>query len=213
MTFWPWIALLWLDHPGRKASHSSRYSLLSRLTDPYLKWITGFFGLISILATLVQSQRIDPSVTWSTYRAWIDCIEEAIQTHVTGSHPKIWQTDLPDVLVDLSVRRPQYALTRLLDYDELSHQARTFAHTTDAILLTHFVRSPSHPFTRYIGPRRPIDETLYYLQTPFGSTVLTEMNPPPMDLHHMSFGSLVGVDRNPKLNPLNGVELSTKSLS
>ncbi len=171
--FWPWLVLTWMGLGENEPIHVILRKALIQMT--------GGFAMISVIASLVQSQQMPPSYRWPVFNDWVDCIDHEIQANVRREHPKVWETYLPSVLVDLAVRHPGYDLTRTLDYHELSERAWAFALGTDAIILSRTVQdqpSASSPetFTRYFGLIRPWDEAVC-ASVPFGDRVLSELSP------------------------------------
>jgi hypothetical protein len=155
--------------------------------------MTGGFALISVSASIVQSKQMHPSYRWSVFDEWVNCIDSGIQSHIHSDHPKIWQTHLPDVLVDLAVRHPEYDLTRTLDFYDLADRAWSFALTTDAIILSQYLNEPKvesnlETFTRYSGPPRPRDAPLYK-DVHFGERIVKEFSPEKWDTKICHYGN------------------------
>lgn len=190
--FWSWVGVMWLGNQERIMYFVNPQNLLQKFLGPTLVALAAIFGLISISATIAQFQAVNPSYAWSVYNEWVNCIDGAIQYDIHHKHPKIWQTYLPDVLVDLSFRHPDYDLTRTLDSPELADRAWRFAHTADAIILSTYFNEPinlasPNMFTRYIGPRRQGEEAIYQ-SVPFGDAVLHGMFPPQWNTTICHFG-------------------------
>ncbi len=182
--FWPWLVVT-IAALHEKTLEKSRL-------PSFLIFFSGLFALGAVSASIVQLKQMPPSYRWPVYDAWVDCIDQEIQSKVRSENPKIWQTFLPDVLVDLAVRHPNYDVTRVLDYQDLAERAWRFAQTTDAIILSSYVDDSRHDgmqeFTQYSGPYRP-DYSHFYGYVPFGDRVLRELFPENWDTKICHFGN------------------------
>jgi hypothetical protein len=165
LMFWPWLGLTLLEYYGKKPN----------IFATTLKNSGIVYGYLAILGTLVQAQKIQPQYNWSEYQDWVSCIDRDIQKAIHHSVPKIWQPYVPDVLVELSSRHPDYDLTRALDFHILSQNAWDFMKKADVLLLTTFFDIP-HGQTpqRYDGPPREEDITTQQ-KIPFGRESLNRL--------------------------------------
>lgn len=174
VTLWPWlgVTLLWLTHSNETSN---------------TKGIRNFFGscaviyaFVSLGATLVLHRRIDPAYSWSSYQNWVSCIERTVSTAAKNGNLKVWQPHLPDVLVELSARRPEWDLTRTLDFEALRENAYRYSKKADAIIMTRFF---DHPLKKevdslaYEGPERAEDWNLLKSESdhPFGPWILEQL--------------------------------------
>jgi hypothetical protein len=170
--FWPWLGISWLSFQREKG--------LGLIGRRLLAGAVCGFALISVASSVIQAKNMPPSYRWSIFEDWVDCIDGVLQANIQSAHPKIWETFLPSLQVDLAVRHPNYHLTRILDYQDLREKAWRFAQTTDAIIVSSTVGDYSggvnaESVTRYSGPVRPGDENIY-AQVPFGRDVLQKLS-------------------------------------
>jgi hypothetical protein len=103
---------------------------------------------------------MSPGYTWSQYSAWVDCIDHAAANAPSGSGTlKLWQPDVPDILVEISHRHPDWDLTRSLDFQAHRDLALAAAEKMDVVVMSRFF-NPSAPEAatfRYQGSLRPED--------------------------------------------------------
>jgi hypothetical protein len=170
---WPWLALM----------------VFQGLRKDSPRWINrvwvggaGAFALISFFATLGHQVKLPSYYTWPVYQEWVGCIEKTIQRSTDKVSPKVWQPHVPDILVELSSRQPQWDLTRALDFLPLREQAWGFTEKADAIVLTRSFTvqlGPQGELPRYVGPERPSDIALFNdeVESPFGPWVIERLPP------------------------------------
>jgi hypothetical protein len=158
LMFWPWVATVVIQRPAKILIGSC-----------------GAYAFLSLIATLVQSQQIQPTYNWSEYQSWVSCIDRQIQTHVTSSRPKVWQPHVPDVLVELSSRHPEYDFTRALDFPVFLERAWAHMNEVDVLILSTFFDIPAgQPIPQYEGKVRP-EDALVQAKVDFGEMTLTRL--------------------------------------
>jgi hypothetical protein len=165
LMFWPWIGLILLDY-ARAQKPRALYSLGGACA---------VYGVFSILGSFVQMQRIQPEYNWTVYQDWVSCIDDEIQKNVPRPNPKIWQPHVPDILVELSSRHPNYDLTRALDFNARTDLAWAFTQKIDVLLITNFFDIPQGQSSpRYHGPSRP-EDLVNQEKVPFGDWSLSRL--------------------------------------
>ncbi len=162
LTFWPLLALL-ITELGIKD-----------VERRIVVGVTALFVVVALVATVLQQQKIDPGYSWSKYREWVDCIEEA-----AGNYPgqKVWQPGLPDVLVELSQRRPDWDFTRTMDFDDRVGLAWDLTSRLDAIIWSRHGVVKEGEASLYRGEIRPQDREWLSNATevPFGGWALERL--------------------------------------
>jgi hypothetical protein len=124
--------------------------------------LAGAYAAISVLASVGQARAISPGYSWAAYQAWIDCVEQAVTTSELGQKPglKLWQPHVPDLLVELSRRRPGWDLTRALDFPSRTDLAIEAGLRMDAIVFSRsFNPAPPLP-AGYAGGLRDRDRDI-----------------------------------------------------
>jgi hypothetical protein len=164
LTFWSWVAIVLALITGRAALTSQRWA------QQLVVGLAGSFAVLSLLAAIGQARAISPGYSWPVYQAWVDCIERS------ASGPKLWQPHVPDVLVELSHRRPEWDLTRALDFPAHLDLALQAGRRMDSILFTRFF-NPKDEGKNYAGPLREFDRDIMSrgVDTPFGPWALEEL--------------------------------------
>jgi hypothetical protein len=101
LAYWPWIgaAILATDR------------LLIRRA---LSGLAGVYAVLALAAGVVQARAISPDYTWPMYQSWVNCLERALGPLDAKPGLRLWQPHVPDVLVELSRRHPDWDLTRAL---------------------------------------------------------------------------------------------------
>jgi len=101
-----------------------------------------FGGVSAALALQLQKQN-----TWtrSNFEEWVDCVDRGLSTlaskkQKSGSQEafSVWAPTFPDILVELSIRHPDWELTRTNDFHPAIPRALAFATKTDALVFTEF---------------------------------------------------------------------------
>jgi hypothetical protein len=164
VALWSWVALeLALESRGER----------TRPVWKTLRVACAAWAGLAILATAVQAFKIPPSYNWVNYRAWVDCIERRI-----GPAPAhVWEPNYPDVLVELSARRPDLDLTRALDFEALRSIAENFGRQVDAVVFARIANWDADRGT-YVGPERESDLALLTQsdsEMPFGPWAAREL--------------------------------------
>lgn len=165
--FWAWFAVAFPPVEDRRARKV---------------WIAfaSVLAFLSIATTAIQSREIPAQYNWTTYQAWVDCIDRTIRLGVKDSATrpalKVWQPHVPDVLIELRARRPAYELTRALDFPAAMDRAREYSRTVDALVLSRHapVLEAAGRASVYEGAERPDDREILKneLEVPFGTWTL-----------------------------------------
>ncbi len=167
LTLWPWLAIFFM----MKLSRSSTFSGFS-----LGRFCVGAYAVLSLAANISIQFKMPASYSWSAYSQWVDCIER-VAGDQSKKHPlRVWQTSLPDVLVELSFRHPSWDLTRFLDFSEFQERAWDFLEKTDLIIMSRFglvLSGLNGDLSIYEGPQR-LEDPRYLLEDPLRSFV-TEM--------------------------------------
>lgn len=174
LTLFAWAAAALIQiNRDRTPAHApwQKYGILSCL---------GAYGVLSLLANIGLHNKIHPSYSWSVYGEWVSCIERAVERAGEKERPKVWQPHVPDVLVELSQRRPLWDLTRTLDFEKMRDQALVSARKFDAIILTRFFSlndTTQSSVPRYEGSEREIDRDRirHEIDEPFGAWVMEKL--------------------------------------
>lgn len=175
-TFWPWFAL------ALEGSERNRWLQSPRMR----RVITGAlsaFVLLCIVANLGQQLKAPPGTNWQTYLRWTDCLIQTVDRGLPahpGNRVRVFQPHVPDVLVRISQLRPQWDLTRALDFPALRERAVQFMRKdTNVVLLTRVFdtrddKNKETPSPSYQGPVREKDRSLMQseLSVPFAPEVL-----------------------------------------
>lgn len=181
LTLWPWLGLILMKQPKAEPGQGFTERKHRKV------WTRGFllsgaaaYAVLALGADLVLSGRIDASYTWSTYQDWVSCIERTVVSQIKKDRPQIWQPHIPDVLVELSSRRPQWDLVRTLDFEALRPQAQSYSEKTDAIIMSRFFDRPlkdGEGRVEYEGPERAEDRALISTEEaqPFGPWILEQL--------------------------------------
>jgi hypothetical protein len=178
VTLWAWVGLE-LALLGRRQNR----------TRGFLAWASAAFAALALTATIGQAIRIPAHYDWATYRAWVDCIEgQAELARKPGETVSVWQPAIPDVLVELSDRRPGgYRFTRSLDLQFRRAVAEEHGRQVDVLVMTRFFDVPlgSPP---YSGPERESDrmQMSSEVELPFGPWALEALASRPR--HVCQFG-------------------------
>jgi hypothetical protein len=156
LTLWAWVALT----IGSQASSGTRRRWLGGLTAAY--------AALGLAATYVQSVQISPAYTWAAYAQWIDCIDRIAPAR---AGLRFWQPHVPDALVELSERHPDWSLTRALDFPARRDLAEAAGLEMDVVLMSRF-SNPHDALAEppYQGPERAEDRgrLLPESEMPFG---------------------------------------------
>jgi hypothetical protein len=97
---------------------------------------------------------------WNRYESWVSCIESVIQ-----HREKIWQVNIPDVLVELTKRNPKKDYTRSVDFTgvvpDLALRLQKHAQSREAIIHSLYFR-PDSPDSEinYQGVLREFDQDI-----------------------------------------------------
>lgn len=188
LMFWPWVAAVVLEQFQKsQLTHLTRFLVAS----------SAFYASFSLIGSVVQSQQIQPIYSWNEYQRWVGCIETTIDNSVHHSAPRVWQPHVPDVLVELSSRRPHYDLTRALDFIQLEEFAWQYTQKADVLILSEFFdRSlstnsfESSETLNYEGLPRPADVEVQ-TKVPFGAWSLSRLpkeQPHSWSTHICQFG-------------------------
>jgi hypothetical protein len=158
---WAWFAAVLLLEERIWKGVSVPVLRVHRMKVP-LGALGALYAAVSIFATFAQQRDIPAQYSWRTYAQWVDCVERAIQYGTPAStvaRKKIWQPHLPDVLVELAARHPEYDLTRTLDFEVAPELPEKLATETDAIIFSrHFpVEAMGSYVPTYEGPARAED--------------------------------------------------------
>ena len=148
MTLWTWVALF----------------LIIEKNKPIL-YCSIFYAFISLASTGLQHSRTPSYYSWQTYRQWVQCIGDHID-HAESLKDKskmikVWQPHIPDVLSEFATWKPNYDLTRSLDFGNKTEIALDYAKKVDAIIFSTYFNVPSSsPIPHYIGNPRPEDQSI-----------------------------------------------------
>lgn len=153
LVYWPWMGaaliLIWQGLWQRQGAPLARR---------VVSGLAGAYAVISLAACVAQAYAIAPSYTWSVYQSWVDCIETSLGPLAAKPALKLWQPHVPDVLVELSARHPDWDLTRTLDFPSRRPLALEAGRHMDAILFTRLFNPSAHePRADYAGPLREPD--------------------------------------------------------
>lgn len=171
LTYWSWVAIALALIAGRAALTGQRWA--PRL----ILGLAGFYAALSLLAAIGQARATSPGYSWPVYQAWVDCIEQAVAVPLDGKPGlKVWQPHVPDVLVELSRRRPDWYLTRALDFPAHMELALQAGKRMNSILFTRSF-NPQGGGKTYAGPLREFDRDVMSrgVDTPFGPWALEEL--------------------------------------
>ncbi len=167
-TYWPWVGLsvtrLW-DCGRKRATHGLVIAAFA-------------MAVISVIATGIQERKIGPGYTWTMYDNWVDCIERGLGPLADRPDLKLWQPFVPDVLVLLSARHPEWDLTRTLDLPGRTEAAWRTVKTMDAMVFTrHFNPDGAAALAKYEGEERDVDRDQLSrgIDLPFGPHALKRL--------------------------------------
>lgn len=91
--------------------------------------------------------------TWRNYEDWVSCIDQTL-----GDRVKIWQPHWPDVLVELSGRKPHRDYTRAVDFPNIDLLIDAHAKGSDAIIHSlYFAPNDGISQLDYQGEPRELD--------------------------------------------------------
>jgi hypothetical protein len=154
VSLWSWMGYAWVYLIRNQDEAQKELKIFSLL----FIGIPGSFSLIAFAATLAQQLSIPSNYSWSVYQDWVSCIERTIHSNRKEDSISLWQTHVPDVLVELSKRQPQWDLTRALDFEAFRGRAWSYSEKVDVILFTRFFYDSKQPQALpYEGPERPKD--------------------------------------------------------
>jgi len=202
LMLWPWVgaSLTWARNRANSGFAVSFRGGFSK--NPVARVLMGgaiVYSVFSLVANAELNRRINPKYSWNIYRQWVGCIERAVLLGHEKEHPRVWQPHLPDILVELSSRRPNWDLTRTLDFEALRGDAWKFTEKADAIVMSRFLNgaalvgpvaspamapalaltgNPRKKFSLdYEGPERAQDRKLVEteLDQPFGPWILERL--------------------------------------
>ncbi|MGK5085827.1 hypothetical protein WDW37_21265 [Bdellovibrionota bacterium FG-1] len=142
---------------------------------------SGAYALLGLAASIGQAHDISPGYTWAQYTKWVDCIDQISQLATPLEHggvAKIWEPNVPDVLVELSQRHPGWDLTRSLDFPNRRNLALDAAQRMDVIILSRaFNPKDAAATAQYQGRLRmpDLDRLSREEDLPFGPWALNEL--------------------------------------
>jgi len=122
---------------------------------------TGIFAYVDFS----QAIRLGNTKTWNwtTYRDYVDCVDQRLSALERDLRAKgikrpdekfsAWFPTFPDITVQLSLRHPDWDLTRTNDFWERAHLAVAHGHAVDAVVVTEMLhaieRELSAPASQY----------------------------------------------------------------
>jgi hypothetical protein len=181
LMFWPWVAAAvarLFDDRGKP--DDTQASARAKWLRPVSVALVSAYAALSLVAAAGQIRATDPDYTWPLYQGWIDCIERASAAPASpDARPglKLWQPHVPDILVELSRRHPDWDLTRALDFPARESLALEAGRRMDAIVFTRAFNRSESGAGRYTGTLRPFDRDILSrgVDTPFGPWALDEL--------------------------------------
>ena len=165
MTLWPWVGVVLLKDVGDQRFKKGFMAL------------TAGYALFSVAANLSQQLKIQPVYSWSNDPRWVDCIDSVVTKTAVKGPPKVWQPHIPDILVELSSRHPEWDLTRTMDFESEKDKARKFTQVADVIVMSRFFNlEGDFNSWNYQGPERQQDMELVSqeIDQPFGPLILSQ---------------------------------------
>lgn len=116
----------------------------TRMRPILVSLLIAIFGIFAI-TNVTEAVHLGKAQSWNwkTYASYVDCIDRwLVKTETELGNPKpfrVWAPTPPDVLIELSIRHPDWELTRTNDFVERYERGLNYARLADAVVITETI--------------------------------------------------------------------------